>query len=815
MFLRFFLIASILVLAKAAYAQPGITYWPDRGTSTQAISQQLNQIQATCFPPENTLLTGETVSFFLDPNGFFSDAMFVGTPSPAFGNATLQGDTLIFAATANLSMGGFDTLQIELVDSGGEISPLEFIVGVGLPGSRTGQTLTIAGGDVKVFGLNTPDGNLFCGCVINNGTYEFVDDRVARFTQFAPGDSLLYESSRGPGIDALLVVICDDFGTCDSTDITVTITGPTIELPFLDDFSEGGFVTDPRFWLDKDVFINDGFPLEAPSIGAATFDGIDANGQPYGVGFGQTDVLTSAFINLAPFDETSNIFLKYYYQIGGRGLAPEQNDELVVSGKTEDGTWVEFNVHSGSETGTTDDSFRFVSVPIDSAAFFHDEFQIRFEMFANLNGGLDVFNLDYVRVVQATDAGPDFRDIALSAPPSSILTPFTAIPFEQFEGRSSLIRSDVPVALFNHFGFQNNVSTSEIKVDDANDAQLLDAALLTAAQFNLDPGFTAADVTIPPAPLSTFRSLADGLDRASAKQLTTSYVLGIDQDQIGLEATLRNDTASTTVSIDDFYAYDDGSAELGLFNSGVGDVSLVSYDLFVADTLRGIRYAFPRLNDLDASSQLITIVVHIDSEGLGRPDEEPIYEQDFVRPFFPSDVGDSLQAFTTYRLEDSAGEPTELILQPGTFYVGWQQISDDISPIQVGLDLSNDNFDKVWSDFGFGFSRTDEFITDVEASLMIRPVFSTEELQNSSSTKDVDQLSLKLFPNPSRGQVQFLGLPDDAQNLRMEIYDLTGRMVEQMFAQPEINLNVTPGMYILQLKNEQGQQVYSERVIVY
>lgn len=817
MLLRFLLIASLLVLAKAGYAQPGITFWPDRGTSSHTTSIEELERQMPCTAPENTVTEGTEKSFPLDPDEFFVSATFIGgQPTLAFGTAILQGDTLVYTAVAAVTSGGFDTLQVELCDADGGCNPVEFVVGVGRQGTSVTQSSTIAGGNVETFELQRPDGDLFCGSVIDNGFYEYANRRTARFTQFVPSDSLLYQSSRGAGFDELVVILCNDFGTCDTTEINLTITSPTVELPFLEDFSGRETGTDPRLWIEEDVFVNDGFPSRAPSIGAATFDGIDANGQPYGEGFGATDVLTSNFINLAPFGPETGVYLKYYYQLGGRGLAPERGDELRVSGRRDDGTWFTLRSHTGSRTRVQDDTFRFVSIALDSAFLFHDEFQIRFEMFSNLNGGLDVFNLDYVRVEQSADSGPDFRDIALSQPPPSILTPYTALPYEQFQGRSSLIRDMVPVGLYNHFGRQNNVSNSQILVTDASGSTLLDAALLTAAQFNLDTGYTFAEVAIPPAPLSTFRTLADGLDRASAKQLTTRYALGIDQDQIGLEAVLRNDTSSTITSIDDYYAYDDGTAELGLFNTSVGDASLVRYELFKEDTLRGIRFAFPRLNEPEAANQLINIVVYLDSTGIVKPADTPIYEQLFVRPFFPSDIRkDTLQAFTTYRLENSSGEPTELILQPGGFYVGWQQISDVNDPVQVGLDLSNDNFDQVWSEFGFGWSRTDAFITDVEASLMIRPVFSTEELQNSSSTSEVEQLSLKLYPNPSQGQLQLVGLPDDARGLQMQLFDLTGRLLQSQPAQRDITLAVAPGMYILQLQNKQGERVFSERVLVY
>ncbi|MFK8056496.1 MAG: T9SS type A sorting domain-containing protein [Saprospiraceae bacterium] len=815
MLLRLLLVTSILVLAKAGYAQPEITFWPDRGTSTTAQTAPTVERQMLCTAPDNTVISGSTKSFELDPDGFYATATFIGgPPTLSFGTASLQGDTLIYTASSGVLSGGLDIISVDLCDlNGANCNQLDYVVGVGRQGLRDSEARTIVGGDTEVIKLQIPDGDLFCGSVIDNGFYEYAARRVARFTQYVPGDSLLYQSSRGPGMDELIVVVCNDFGTCDTTEISITITAPTIELPFLEDFSGQGTGTDPRLWLEEDVFVNDGFPVQAPSIGAATFDGIDASGQPYGEGFGATDVLTSSYINLSPFDGSSNIYLKYYYQLGGRGLAPESDDELRVSARKLDGDWFTLRSHNGSRSRTQDDTFRYVSVSLDSAFLFHDKFQIRFEMFSNLNGALDVFNLDYVRVEQSSNGGPSFRDIALSQPPPSILTPYTAMPYEQFEGRSSIIRDELPVGLFNHFDRQNNISTSQVLVTDANGLPILDAALLTAAQFNLDQGYTYADVAIPAAPLSTFRTVADGLSRAEAKKLTTTYTLGIDQDQIGLEAVLRNDTASTITAIDDYYSYDDGSAESGLLNTAVGDASIVRYELFVADTLRGIRFAFPRLNELDVADQLINIIVHIDSSGV--PMVEPIYTQLFARPFFPSDVGDSLQALTTYRLEDASGNPTELILQPGGFYVGWQQISDENNPLIVGLDLSNDNFDQVWSEFGFGWSRTDEFLTEVKASLMIHPVFSTEELQNSSPTAEVEQLSLKLYPNPSRGQVTLSGLPDDIGSMKMHLFDLTGRLLQSQSAQSQIDLSVAPGMYLLQLENEQGQRIFSERVIVY
>ena len=422
--------------------------------------------------------------------------------------------------------------------------------------------------------------------------------------------------------------------------------------------------------------------------------------------------------------------MKYFLQTGGRGQSPEFEDNFFTQFRGADGAWTTVRGVRGSRTSRSDTVFTAFSVPVDQPEYFHAEFQVRFLMRANAAGLFDVWNLDYVRVEEALDSTRFFRDIALAARPPSPLTPYSAVPYSQFAGRPSLLREQLPVAVYNHFAEPNNISNSQVVVEDAFGIELLATGLLTGQQFNLPPGLNRFNNAINAGPNQNYRTRAAQLTEQEAARLTLSYQLAIDQDQIRLPGVLRNDTASTTAVIADEFAYDDGTAEVGLANTRAGDRIVVRYRSFVQDTLRGLRFAFPNLNTEDANRQLINIQVYIGD--LGSRDRLPDYEQILVRPFFPTTNLDTIQGFTTYQLEDPSGLPIDLIIPAGDFYVGWQLASDVSRPLEVGVDLNNRNGSEIFTEYSAGWQPLQSVLRGFDGSLMIRPVFSNSAPGNTS-----------------------------------------------------------------------------------
>jgi hypothetical protein len=114
-----------------------------------------------------------------------------------------------------------------------------------------------------------------------------------------------------------------------------------LDLPFIDDFSNNSQYPDQTKWLDQKVYVNRNFGLNAYSIGVASFDGLNEQGNPYNNSFanaqGGCDTLTSFPINLytkpnggGNYSLSDSIVLSFYYEKKGLGDAPEISDSLIL-----------------------------------------------------------------------------------------------------------------------------------------------------------------------------------------------------------------------------------------------------------------------------------------------------------------------------------------------------------------------------------------------------------------------------------------------------------------------------------------------------
>ncbi len=86
-------------------------------------------------------------------------------------------------------------------------------------------------------------------------------------------------------------------------------TSIDVFLPFYDDFSYVGPVPDANKWdMSQSIFVNRGYPIAPPTIGAATFDGLSRFGYPYNIfatsGSVLSDTLMSVPIRLDYTDAT-------------------------------------------------------------------------------------------------------------------------------------------------------------------------------------------------------------------------------------------------------------------------------------------------------------------------------------------------------------------------------------------------------------------------------------------------------------------------------------------------------------------------------
>ena len=810
-------LATGLTLAAAtALAQPRAVPWVEGPAPGPTLARGANE---DCERPADAIVAGGSLTFEVDTAfGFGAEVSLADGEPNRFGRVELvgAGARVRYEAFPAIEVGGVDSFAVVACRGQGDCRTTRYGVTVAPAGRRVDTALAVRGGEVAAVPVLRPAGEPFCESVTTVGSYEAPDRRDARVI----GDELRYAAARIPGVDELRVVICDGAGVCDTTGIAIDVLAETVELPVCDDFSGAGGRPDPRLWLEDDVSVGDGFALAPPSVGAATFDGLDARGQPYGEGFGPADALTSTTIALGGAGGAAGggIYLKYFLQVGGRGQAPELEDALYVEGRRTDGTWATLATHRGSPSSTPDSSFTYHDVAIDDPELLHDAFQVRFRTDGNRAGENDVWNLDYVRLEAGADSA--FADIAVAGPPADVLSPYTAVPYEHLVADPrAYLAEETALALYNHFPGAQNVTSSRAAVTAADGTVLLDEGLLFGQQLLVAPGASAIANALAPAALDELAAALAALDRPAAAALTTRYTLAIDADQGALPCVRRNDTASAVTSVADVFAYDDGTAEAGLVPGGRGESIAQRFVAAVDDTLRGLRFRFPRLGPLDADDQLINLRVYLDSL-----DDTPEFEDNFRAPYFP-DAPDGEQAFTTFRLETARNEPVGFPVPAGVFYVGWQLASEVEEPVPVGLDLSRDRSDQIFARLSDrerdGWLPLSELLPTLAGALMVRPVFSSATPANSADLPAAvgaaggRGVALAASPNPTRGPLRVTGLPADAAPATFAVHDVAGRLARRGRAAARLDLTGLPaGLYAVVLRDDAGRLLGTTSVVV-
>ena len=589
-----------------------------------------------------------------------------------------------------------------------------------------------------------------------------------------------------------------------------------LQLPFFDDFSYPGPYPNPDLWVDSNVYINDHLAFEPLSIGTATFDGLAPRGFPYGGGFGPADYLTSRAIDLDDATANDGIFINFYIQPKGiTNFFPTRNDSLVLQFLDTASQWISIDTFMGLQNSTSPlDTFRFrdkLSYPINSPAYFHDAFQFRFVNHCNRLGLQYLWHLDYVYIdTRSPIRNPS--DLALVSRLQAPLRLYNHIPWEQF--RREDLRSQWRVQVFNHaaidttVGFQSNIITIR---QEESPSIIFESDLLRNDALLFDTiTYGTASVTRPLNALFDALIPIDG-PFTLLSDYTTSANFGEDT---GFPGVTTNNTASRTNSINDFYAYDDGSTEGVVASRSMGNQIAVQYDLREPDILRGVAINFPFSGSAQSGDFVIKVwegSVTMDNLNLvyTSPKKEVINAQQFF---------DTLNAFTTYPLVDEEGELVELSLTADTFLVGIEHISVNNTFIGLGYDLnSRDAQPFQW--FKPPSSQAPWFRIDQPGSLMIRPVFGdvppvmtqTEEVLVSNEAQQ-----LQLFPNPARDRLQLRGWDWSRGDWELRIFNTSGQLLLQQVADSEIEVAHLPnGIYILQLHHaDLGQQIKEKFLIL-
>jgi hypothetical protein len=542
-------------------------------------------------------------------------------------------------------------------------------------------------------------------------------------------------------------------------------SGDTLALPFFDDFSKGEGTLDPARWVNRGgVTITYRYAKNAPTIFAATFDGLRANGQPYGGtnAVGPADTLTSKPLYLGKLAPKDSLYLSFFWQAGGLLDAPNFSSgtlySLQLEFKQSNGTWTTVWTQKGSGRST---DFAAVMLAIKEPAYFYDGFQFRWVSSGSQSGLKDVWHLDYVQLNQNRRAGDlSNLDVAFTQQMPSLLRRYTAMPIWQFlvnpagetktEVGSTIRNLSALPAAISWRGLTKNLTT-----------QAVDTFLKGSAPINANATLTIQGM--PSASFLSSQSLPFSLE-------TTLFLTTKEPNAL----TLFNDTLRRETHLQNFYAYDDGTAEAGFsFPSSSAVQIAYQFELNKPDRLDAVRLYFTGNN---TPGTVLSLRLWRDANG--KPAEQSFYEQTFTVP-----AASGLNQW----MEIPLNQKQEVT---GRFYVGYRQPNGSTF-VNVGFDLNENAEGKIFYTNG---TSAWESLTNFNGALLMQPVMSGTV---TSSVEEEELLTQSLvFPNPSAGQITFTQ-PFD----KVEIYALTGQklqtlqMVKQ--GQPVRIQHLSNGVYLL------------------
>jgi len=560
-------------------------------------------------------------------------------------------------------------------------------------------------------------------------------------------------------------------------------------LPFFDDFS---LVTsgrlDPALWQSRGgTYLSNTITINHPTLNVVTFDGSDATGRPYNFtnqfAQGAGDTLTSQPIDLLGLTPKDSVYFSFYWQLRGLGELPDADDSLRVQFLDNKGNWKTAWKQVG---GKQDNNFNYQQVILGEVAYLHTNFQFRFEAFGRLSGQFDTWHVDYIYLNKNRRSADRFvRDVSFRQPVNSFLKRYSAMPLKQYLVRPAAETADSLTTDINNLFNVFNFTTLSYSLRDELSGRTFQNFKQTSSE--LISSLSKQTKVFKPSPLlSVDTSAVKKLTLINRFEILTTDNINPSIPSIDLR---RNDSISGKTILDDYYAYDDGTAEAAVYFNRTLGRSAVRYFINTPDVVSAVRMNIvPTLKDL--TDQSITIQVW--NNGNGKP-KSLLYQKAF-KVKYPADRNGFIEFPFDYG-----------VAVRDTFYVGWLQIGQIGVP--VGLDRNNQSEAHIFINAGqewvpYTNFKNDPNLTYFQGSLMIRPVIGGKTTAPLTSVAPEKSVDWEVFPNPTNGMVYWHS--DEIQ--QVEVYHLNGTLIKKQTLQPaEKAISLTDfddGFYLLRLSND-------------
>ncbi len=601
-------------------------------------------------------------------------------------------------------------------------------------------------------------------------------------------------------------IIVTSIGSLAERDFQKAVSEIYNSLPFLDDFSSYCGVPDRNKWEASCAVVNQGFQFNPPTIGVATLDATDLYGRLYPTasssGFG-ADTLTSLPLRLdsitSPYklalSADDSLYFSFYYQPAGGGGAqwemigsqPSKTDSLILEfySPSEGWSWI------WATGGEPVDSlyarygtyYNYVQIPITQERYFCKDFRFRFRNIASLNnnpqasyiGNCDQWNIDYVyldrnRTFQDTTR----RDLAFVDPAPSMLKRYQAMPSRQFLPEE--MKDSLQIKIIN-LSDRALSSTYKYWIDSESGMNLYtyDGGFENIAPYQENLQYqTSPNHSSPQVPFV----FDINPERWYSFDITHTIKEGVGQDELP-----SNDTIRFKQVFEDYFAYDDGSAENGI---GVEPISgshlAVGFKLNAPDTLSSVDIYF---NTSLGESNFKNFFLCVWTSENGLP-KDMIYKSEQLMP-----RSDSLNRFVRYPLGEN------IVLSAGDFFISLQT---------KGNDFLNIGFDRNTNSSRYTYSKTSSvWMQSFEkGSVMLRPYFGYKSVGLTEVIKE----NVTAYPNPVSGMLYL----QNCNGAEKKFFDQSGRLILQTL-ENEIDVSsLESGVYVLQISRK-GNFIQTIKII--
>lgn len=570
-----------------------------------------------------------------------------------------------------------------------------------------------------------------------------------------------------------------------------------LQIPFYDDFSQPGLLQpDSRLWLPSGVTLNNSYAINPPTQFVATFDGRDARGLPYdganASSSGTTDSLVSRPIDLSNLTPKDSLILSFFWQPKGLGDLPDPDDSLVVKFRNRKNEWI--TVWRNDKINPTN-FFNQTLLTLKDTAYFHADFQFAFITKGRQSGPFDTWHVDYVYLEKNRSKSVDtYNDIAVQTISTPLLKNYRSMPLRQFLVNPAKELTDTLKAQVNNLRPANGIVRLKTKwniTDTLSKRVYLDRGLPDLQPFRGQSTsiFGLSELAITPKDSAV---LSYGFKVFSADTQTV-FVQGVD--------FTRNDSLYNYAVLKNYYAYDDGTAEVGAdVDLRLGSVA-VQFVLNQPDTLGAIRINFtPYFKNQTNTDFLLRVF----SSKNGKPDRE--IAQRTIKIAYPKFIN----GFIEYDLDRS-------IAVKDTFYVGWSRLSEET--IAIGFDKNSPQFaNRIFYNLGREWQSNigQTGVPRINGSFMVRPVMGFRKSRDGVEEKKplaaepISDTDIIIYPNPAQNIVRWKTVGE----FEVSVISMAGReMIRQRTNQGFIDVDTLEnGMYILRLKN--AATVFSKKFII-